>query len=66
MKDKHPRLYGFLRWSVVLFLFILVGFTIYHQSTGGLVSPEAIFARIMSVGQSAVSAARQATSIQAH
>ena len=62
MKDKHPRLYGFLRWSVVIVILILAGFTIYHQSTGGLISPEPIFARVMSVGQRAVSAVRQAAS----
>ena len=62
MKDKHPRLYGFLRWSVVIFVLILAGFTIYHQSTGGLISPEPVFARVMSIGQRAVSAVRQAAS----
>ena len=60
MKDKHPRLYGFIRWSAVIIILVLVGLTISHQSTGGLVSPEPVFARIMSVGQRAVSLVRNA------
>ncbi|MCR4707004.1 MAG: rod shape-determining protein MreC [Clostridiales bacterium] len=45
---------------MVIVILLSVGLTIYHQSTGGLVSPEPLFARVMSLGQRAVSAARQA------
>ena len=59
MRNKHPVLFRFIRRAFVLFLILLMALTIYHQSTGGLFSPEAILNTGMTVLQRTVSAATQ-------
>ncbi len=59
MRNKHPVLFRFLRRTFVLILILLMALTIYHQSTGGLFSPEAILNTGMTVFQRAVSAVTQ-------
>lgn len=62
MKKKHPFLYVVLRRAIVLILLLLMILTAYHQSTGQLVSPEGLFANIMTPVQSVVSKASQLVS----
>ena len=59
MKKKHPFLYVVLRRVIVLILLLMMILTAYHQSSGQLVSPEGVFARIITPIQSAVSKAGQ-------
>ena len=59
MKKKHPFLYVVLRRAIVLILLLMMILTAYHQSSGQLVSPEGVFAGIITPIQSAVSKAGQ-------
>lgn len=59
MKKKHPFLYRILRRLILVALLLMMILTAYHQSTGQLVSPEGIFAGIMTPVQSIVSRAGQ-------
>jgi len=62
MKKKHPFLYVVLRRAIVLVLLLLMILTAYHQSTGQLVSPEGIFAGIITPFQGVVSKVTQIAS----
>ena len=62
MKKKHPFLYAMIRRVIVLTLILLMVLTAYHQSTGQLISPEGLFARVMIPLQSMVSKVGQACS----
>ena len=59
MKKKHPFLYRILRRMILVILLLLMILTAYHQSTGQLVSPEGIFAGIMTPVQGVLSKAGQ-------
>ena len=59
MRKKHPRLYGFLRGAAVVVVLATLGLTIYHQSSGGLFSPEPLFNHIITFAQRGISAVRQ-------
>ena len=59
MKKKHPFLYVVLRRAIVLILLLMMILTAYHQSSGQLVSPEGLFAGIITPIQSAISKAGQ-------
>ena len=59
MRDRHPILFRFFRRAFVLALIAAMALTIYHQSTGGLFSPEELIASGMSVLQRAVSKVSQ-------
>lgn len=59
MKKKHPFLYVVVRRAIVLVLLLLMILTAYHQSTGQLISPEGIFARIITPFQGITSKATQ-------
>jgi len=55
MKKKHPLLYNVIRRSIALVLILLMILTAYHQSSGQLISPEGVFAKIISPVQEIVS-----------
>lgn len=57
MKKKHPFLYVVLRRAVIVILLLMMILTAYHQSSGQLVSPEGIFAGIITPVQRVVSKA---------
>ena len=59
MRNKHPILFRFLRRTFVLILIAAMALTIYHQSTGGLFSPEAILNTGITVAQRALSGVTQ-------
>ena len=59
MKKKHPILYNVIRRGIALTLLLLMILTAYHQSSGGLFSPEGIFASIITPVQEVVSKAAQ-------
>lgn len=59
MKKKHPFLYNVIRRTIAVILLLLMVLTAYHQSSGQLVSPEGIFARIITPVQEVVSKAAQ-------
>lgn len=60
--SKHPFLYTLIRRAIVLILLLLMGLTIYHQSSGALISPENTLSRLITPVQSLVSGAAQAVS----
>ena len=60
--SRHPLLYKLIRRAIVLLLLILMGLTIYQQSSGRLVSPEGILSRFITPIQEIVSSATQAFS----
>ena len=62
MKKKHPFLYNIIRRTIAVVLLLLMVLTAYHQSSGQLVSPEGIFARMITPVQEIVSKATQAFS----
>jgi len=59
MKKKHPFLYVVVRRAIVLVLLLLMILTAYHQSTGQLISPEGLFARMITPFQGITSKAAQ-------
>lgn len=62
MKKKHPFLYNVIRRGIVLILILLMALTAYHQYSGALVSPEGIFADVITPFQGIVSKITQAFS----
>ena len=60
--SKHPFLYALIRRAIVLVLLVMMGLTIYQQSTGTLVSPESILSKMITPLQGMVSGASQAFS----
>lgn len=62
MKKKHPFLYNAIRRTIALILLLMMALTIYHQSSGQLVSPEGVLARFITPIQEVVSKATQAFS----
>ncbi|MBE5798742.1 MAG: rod shape-determining protein MreC [Clostridiales bacterium] len=62
MKKKHPFLYVVLRRALVLVLLLLMILTAYHQSSGQLISPEGMFASIITPLQGVASKAGQVIS----
>ena len=59
MRDKHPVLFAFIRRGIIVLLVGLMALTVYSQSSGFPLSPEGIFAGIMTPLQSLVSRAIQ-------
>ena len=57
--SKHPFLYALIRRAIVLVLLILMGLTIYQQSSGAFVSPEGALSKLIIPVQSVVSKATQ-------
>jgi len=55
MKKKHPFLYSVIRRGIVVILIVLMALTAYHQSSGALISPEGIFADVITPFQAIVS-----------
>lgn len=47
MKKKHPFLYNIIRRSIVVVLLAMMALTAYNQSTGSLISPEGLLAKII-------------------
>ena len=62
MKKKHPFLYNIIRRSIVVVLLAMMALTAYNQSTGSLISPEGLLAKIITPIQGFVSQASQAIS----
>jgi len=62
MKKKHPFLYNVIRRGIVLLLIVLMALTAYHQYSGALVSPEGIFADVITPFQGIASKITQAFS----
>ena len=62
MKKKHPFLYNVFRRGIVLLLIVLMALTAYHQYSGALVSPEGIFADVITPFQGIASKITQAFS----
>ena len=62
MKKKHPFLYNIIRRSIVVVLLAMMALTAYNQSTGSLISPEGLLAKIITPIQGVVSQASQAIS----
>ena len=62
MKTKHPALYAFVRRSVLFLLVVMLALTILHQYLGIGFSPEPLFNRIATIGQSVFAAVRQGAS----
>ena len=58
--SKHPFLYMLLRRAIVVLLLVLMGFTIYQQSSGMLISPEGALSKIITPIQGVVSKGTQA------
>ena len=52
--SKHPFLYALIRRAIVLVLLILMGLTIYQQSSGAFVSPEGALSKLIIPVQSVV------------
>lgn len=61
-KSKHPLLYSILRKVIVVILLLMMGLTIYQQSTGNLFSTEGILNKLMTPINSVFSGATQAVS----
>ena len=55
MKKKHPFLYNIIRRSIVVVLLAMMALTAYNQSTGSLISPEGLLAKIITPIQGVVS-----------
>lgn len=62
MNKKHPFLYRIIRRVIAIILILLMVLTAYHQSTGQLISPEGLFAGIITPFQGLVSKAGQVVS----
>lgn len=62
MKKKHPFLYTVIRRGIIVVLLGLMALTAYNQSSGALISPEGIFADVITPFQGIVSKVTQAFS----
>ena len=60
--SKHPFLYALIRRAIILVLLVMMGLTIYQQSTGTLVSSEGLLARLITPVQGVVSSITHAFS----